>query len=81
MEKIFSGQLEEHAHRLAQHFELAGEHEHALRYFTMAGEVAEAIDAREESSAHFGQALAAARQLGDSAAVARLEARSRAAGR
>ena len=75
METIFRDQLEEHAHRLAQHFELAGDHERAVRYFTMAGEVAEALHATAESSVHFGHALAAAQQLGDRAAIARLEAK------
>ncbi len=75
MEEIFAGHLEEHAHRLAQHFALAGDRERALRYFTMAGEVAEALNATTESKAHFGQALNAARELGDQAAVARLEAK------
>jgi predicted ATPase len=76
METIFSDRLEEHAHRLGQHFALAGDHERALRYFTMAGEVADSLHAREESAAHFGQALTAAQQLGDQAAIARLEGRA-----
>jgi predicted ATPase len=76
MENIFRDKLEEHAHRLGQHFALAGDHERAVRYFTMAGEVAEALHATAESSAHFGEALAAARQLGDQAAIARLQARA-----
>ncbi len=75
METIFRDKLEEHAHRLAQHFALAGDHERAVRYFTMAGEVAEALHATAESAVHFGHALDAARQLGDHAAVARLEAK------
>ena len=75
METIFSDQLEEHAHRLAQHFALAGDNERAARYFMMAGEVAAALHANEESAAHFGQALEAARQAGDPNMVARLEAR------
>jgi predicted ATPase len=80
METIFGDRLEEHAHRLGQHFSLAGEHERALHYFTMAGEVADALHAKEESSAHFGLALAAARQLGDAGAIARLEPRAGAPG-
>ena len=75
MEEIFAGHLEEHAHRLAQHFALAGDHERALRYFTMAGEVAEALNATTDSTAHFGRALDSARQMGDQAAIARLEAK------
>jgi predicted ATPase len=77
METIFSDGLEEHAHRLAQHFELAGDHDRAVRYFTMAGEVAEALHATAESTVHFGRALDAARKLGDEVAVARLETKGR----
>ena len=76
METIFPDQLEEHAHRLGQHFAMAGDHERAVRYFTMAGEVAEALHATADSTAHFGHALDAARQLGDHAAIARLEAKA-----
>ena len=75
MEAIFEGHLEEHAHRLAQHFALAGDHERAAHYFSMAGEVAETLNGTEESAAHFGRALEAARQSGNAAAIARLEAR------
>jgi class 3 adenylate cyclase len=80
MESIFGDQLEEHAHRLAQHFALAGNHERAVRYFIMAGEVAEGLHATAESAVHFGHALDAARQLGDLAVIARLEAKGPSAG-
>jgi class 3 adenylate cyclase len=73
MEQLFHDRLEEHAHRLAQHFQMAGDHKRAVRYFTMAGEAAEALHAEAESAAHFDEALAAARQLGDAEIVARLE--------
>jgi predicted ATPase len=76
METIFHDRLEEHAHRLGQHFALAGDHERAVRYFTMAGEAASALHATAESAAHFGDALQAARQLGDAAAIAALEKRA-----
>jgi class 3 adenylate cyclase len=75
METLFADRLEEHAHRLAQHFAMAGDLSRAVRYFTMAGEVAESLHATEASSANFAQALDAARLLGDSATVARLETR------
>jgi hypothetical protein len=81
METLFHDRLEEHAHRLAQHFLLAGDQERAVRYFTMAGEAAEALHATEESSAHFGQALDAARALGHAELVASLEARRSGSGR
>ncbi len=80
MEAIFGEKLEEHAHRLAQHFELAGDHERAVRYYTMAGEVAEALHAKTESTAHFSRALAAAEQLGDREAIARLQAKGQTSG-
>jgi class 3 adenylate cyclase len=77
MEVIFRDKLEEHAHRLAQHFALAGEPERAMQYFLMAGEVAEALHATAESKVHFGRALDAARQLGNQAAIAHIEAMGR----
>ena len=81
MEQLFHDRLEEHAHRLAQHFHLAGDNERAVRYFTMAGEAAEALHATAESAAHFGQALDAARALGHAELIASLEARRSAPGR
>jgi predicted ATPase len=81
METLFHDRLEEHAHRLAQHFLLAGDHERAVRYFTMAGEAAEGLHATEESAAHFGQALDSARALGHADLIATLEARKTGSGR
>ena len=81
METLFHDRLEEHAHRLGQHFLLAGDHERAVRYFTMAGEAAEGLHATEESAAHFGQALDSARALGHAELIAGLEARKGASGR
>jgi peptidoglycan/xylan/chitin deacetylase (PgdA/CDA1 family) len=76
METLFHDRLEEHAHRLAQHFQLAGDHERAVKYFTMAGEAAEAMHAIEESAAHFSQAVAAAKALGRDGLVEQLETRA-----
>jgi class 3 adenylate cyclase len=77
MEKLFPDRLEEHAHRLAQHFSLAGDHERAMKYYAMAGEAAEGLHAVEESAAHYAQALEAARQCGAGAdVIARLQAKS-----
>lgn len=76
IETLFADGLEEHAHRLARHFELAGEDERALRYFEMAGDVAAGIDARVEAQNHYAAALAAAGRLAAPQEVtARLQAR------
>ena len=75
IEQLFSGRLEEHAHRLAQHFEQAGEDERAMKYYEMAGEVAAGIHAHAEGVAHYARALEAARRAGAPAQeLARLEA-------
>ncbi len=77
IEKLFPGQLEEHAHRLAQHFSLAGDHESAMKYYAMAGEAAEGLHATSESAAHYAQALDAARQCNAGAEViARFQAKT-----
>jgi class 3 adenylate cyclase len=74
MEKLFENRLEEHAHRLAQHFELAGDDVRALRYYEMAGEVAAGIHAQVEGGAMFARALEAARRLNaPEAEIARLD--------
>ncbi len=77
IEKLFPERLEEHAHRLAQHFELAGDHESAMKYYAMAGEAAEGLHATAESTGHYAHALEAARQCGAGAdVIARLQAKS-----
>ncbi len=76
IESLFEGRLEEHAHRLAQHFELAGDDARAAKYFEMAGDVALSLDAGSEAEAHFVRALAAAGRLPEAGeAVSRLEAK------
>jgi class 3 adenylate cyclase len=76
IEALFPRRLEEHAHRIAQHFALAGDDEKALRYFAMAGEVAEGLSAGAESAAHYAGAVEAGRRLGiDADELARLEAK------
>jgi predicted ATPase len=76
METLFSDRLEEHAHRLAQHFELAGEDEYAMNYYTMAGDAAASVNAGAEALVHFSHALDAARRLGAPGnAIALLEAK------
>ncbi len=80
IEKLFAGRLEEHAHRLARHYELAGEHEKAVKYYTMAGEVAEALHATADSAAHFNRALDVAEAAGQADLIASLKARKAQAG-
>lgn len=75
METLFAERLEEHAHRLAQHFERAGDDAKAAKYFEMAGDVGRDIHALEEAGENYGRALEAAVRAGaDPAAIARLEA-------
>ncbi len=76
IETIFVGRLEEHAHRLAQHFALAGDDAKAQSYYEMAGETAASMHAIAEGASHFEHALHCARQAGAPGAdIARLEAR------
>ena len=63
MESSFEQRLDENAHRLAQHFSLAGNEEKALRYFIMAGEVAAGLSVQGEVARHFDRALEAAQHL------------------
>ena len=75
IEKLFADRLEEHAHRLAQHYLLAGDNEKAVKYFTMAGEAAAAVHAISDSAMHYSNAINAARALGNDGLIANLEAR------
>jgi class 3 adenylate cyclase len=76
MESLFPDRLEEHAHRIAQHFALAGDNQKALKYFAMAGEAAAGLYASAEGAAHYAHAVEAARQLGvHGDQIARLEAK------
>jgi class 3 adenylate cyclase len=63
METLFVDRIEEHAHRLAQHFAVAGESEKAYRYYVMAGDAAAAISADAEAADHLAHALQAAETL------------------
>jgi class 3 adenylate cyclase len=62
MEVIFAGKLEENAHRLAYHFNEGLEHERALKYYLMAAESADGVDAVSESASLYSRALELARQ-------------------
>jgi class 3 adenylate cyclase len=75
IEQLFEGRLEDHAHRLARHFELAGDDAAAARYFEIAGDVAASLDGRTEAAGHFDRALACARRGNDAAAAGRVEAK------
>jgi class 3 adenylate cyclase len=64
MEQIFSERIEDHAHRLGQHFELAGEDSRASHFYEIAGDAAVAIGAEIEAETQFQRAIAAARRAG-----------------
>jgi class 3 adenylate cyclase len=76
IEQIFTERIEDHAHRLAQHFELGGEDARAAHYYEVAGDAASAIGAGIEATAQFGRAIDAARRAGiDAAKIAELESK------
>lgn len=76
IETIFVGRIEEYAHLLAQHFELAGDSAKAQRYYEMSAESALSMHATDEGAAHFGRALDCAKSAGAPASeLQRLEAR------
>src|SRR6185436_10133525 len=63
MEALFRDRLDEHAHRLAQHFAAGGDSDKAYRYYVMAGDAAAAVSADAEAADHFVHALQAAEAL------------------
>lgn len=63
MELLFRETPEDNAHRLAQHFALAGDAAKAYRYYVMAGEVAVSVSATAEAIDHFSRALDVAAEL------------------
>ena len=76
MEVLFADVLEANAHRLAHHFDEAGDDERALKYYSMAAESAEAVHAILEAAGHYGRAVEVATRSGAPAnRVAGLEAR------
>src|SRR5690606_9775600 len=77
IETLFADRLAEHAHRLGQHFALAGESARAQEYFAMAGETAAGLDANAEGAMFFSRAAECARAAGaDGGAIEALEAQS-----
>jgi predicted ATPase len=64
MEALFEDTLEANAHRLAQHFDAAGDANRALKYYTMAAEAAASISANTDAAGHYARAAEAAERLG-----------------
>ncbi len=65
VEELFNDRLEEQSHLLAHHFYQAGDNERALKYSSMAGDVAARLFANDEAITHYTRAIEMARQ-GDS---------------
>lgn len=63
IEEFFSESLEELAHRLAYHFQEAGEPARAFQYALMAGDEAARLYANTEAIDHYRQALELAQQV------------------
>ena len=63
IEELFPDKLEDNAHRLAYHFAEARDDKWAMKYYTMAGEVAAAIYANAEAAAQYAHAIDAAGRL------------------
>jgi len=57
IEEIYPDQLEEFAAVLGNHFEIAGDEQRALKYFSLAGEVSSGIYANAEAVSHYAHAL------------------------
>jgi tetratricopeptide (TPR) repeat protein len=58
LEQLYPGRLNEYAAVLARHFKQAGDSEHALEYFVLAGAAALAAYANEEAEDQYHSALA-----------------------
>ena len=57
IEQLYADRLEEEAHRLAYHYEQAGETARALKYYEMAGDTALHLYANAEAADHFAHAI------------------------
>ena len=62
IEALFPDRLQEEAHRLAHHFEEAGDNERALKYCVMAGDAAARLYANNEGAFHYARALGIAKK-------------------
>src|SRR5690606_22975564 len=63
IEALFPEGISEHAHRLAVHYDIAGDPDRVLQYRLMAGENAAAMGAAADAAAHFSAAADAAERL------------------
>lgn len=57
LEELYEGRVEEVAGHLAHHFQVAGLVAKAIRYLTMAGDVAAAVSAHVEAADHYARAI------------------------
>ncbi len=57
IEALFPERLEEESHRLAYHYREAKDDEKALKYYTLAGNLARRLSAYSEAISHYSQAL------------------------
>jgi len=62
IEALFPDRLEEESHRLAYHYREAKDDEKALKYYTLAGNMARRLSAYSEAIGHYGHALDIAKQ-------------------
>ncbi|MDG0868175.1 AAA family ATPase [SAR202 cluster bacterium JH702] len=60
MESLFEDSLEDNAHRLGYHFSVAKDHERAMKYFEMATDIADGMNAKTEAENHLRNAISAA---------------------
>lgn len=63
IEALFPDRLEEESHRLAYHYLEAKDEEKALKYFTLAGNMARRLSAYSEAVTHYGRALEIAKRI------------------
>ena len=68
IEALFPEKLEEESHRLAYHYREAKDDEKALKYYTLAGNLARRLSAYSEAIDHYSHALDLANQSGASPA-------------
>lgn len=64
LEALFPDRLDDEAHRLAYHYEQAGDDRRALDYYILAGDVASRLYANVEAGKQYERALVLARRVG-----------------
>ena len=62
IEALFPDRLEEESHRLAYHYQEAKDDEKAVKYYTLAGNMARRLSAYSEAIGHYSHALDIAKQ-------------------